>query len=129
MAEERERRRGETVYVESFGDLGDVAVTIEDPGDTAPCEYVIELRRPGEDPEPICGIKFQLGPVREAGLNGATNEALIAVVLDRLRAFQGSPFACRFNALAITKLEEATMWLEERTRERKRRGVEGTSRR
>jgi hypothetical protein len=34
-------------------------------------------------------------------------------------------FPCRENALAITKLDEALLWLEKRTRDRVARGVEG----
>ena len=36
-------------------------------------------------------------------------------------------FPCRENAMAITKLDEALMWLEARTKNRITRGVEGTS--
>lgn len=35
-------------------------------------------------------------------------------------------YACRENALALTALEEALMWLQKRTRDRLARGVEGT---
>lgn len=69
---------------------------------------------------------FQNGAINEVGVNGITHEALIAIVLDRLRAFQGGPYACRENALAITKLEEAQHWLHRRTLVRMSRGVEGT---
>ena len=65
--------------------------------------------------------------------NGISNEALIAIVLDRLRGFQGvarpdsgGNLPCRENALAITKLEEGLMWLHKRTRGRMERGVEAT---
>jgi len=51
---------------------------------------------------------------------------LIAVVIDRLQGFQGGKFACRENALALTKLEEAVHWLHHRTAQRLARGVEGT---
>lgn len=71
-------------------------------------------------------ILFQNGPIAEAGKNGISNEALIAIVIDRMRGFQSGPFACRENALALTKLEEALMWLQKRTRDRIARGVEGT---
>jgi hypothetical protein len=76
---------------------------------------------------PVLDIRFQKGPVKEVGVNGITDEALIAVVLDRLRHFQEGEFRCRENALTITKLEEALHWLEHRAKERERRGVEGTS--
>lgn len=71
-------------------------------------------------------ILFQNGPIGEVGVNGLTHEALIAIVADRLRSFQAGPFACRENALALTKLEEAQHWLQSRTRARLARGVEGT---
>lgn len=73
------------------------------------------------------GLQFQRGPIKEVGVNGLTNEALLAVLIDRLRGFQSGPFSCRENALALTKLEEARMWLFERTRARMARGVEGTN--
>ncbi len=71
-------------------------------------------------------ISFQNGPIKEAGVNGVMNEDLIAIVIDRMRGFQSGDYACRDNALALTKLEEALMWLRNRTNEREARGVEGT---
>ena len=69
-------------------------------------------------------LRFQEGPIKvDEDMNGITNEALLAVVIDRLRGFQSGPFACRENALALTKLEEGLMWLHNRTRSRM--GVEG----
>lgn len=72
-------------------------------------------------------IKFQRGPIKENGINGCHNEDLIAIVIDRLQSFQESEYKCRENAIAITKLEEALMWLRKRTEDRQKRGVEGTS--
>ncbi len=72
-------------------------------------------------------IIFQNGPIKEFGVNGVTHEALMAIVMDRLRSFQAGPFACRENALALTKIEEAMHWLQHRTRVRVARGVEGTN--
>jgi hypothetical protein len=74
-----------------------------------------------------CRIKFQNGPIQEVGVNGLSNESLLAVVEDRLLGFQSGPFACRENAVALTKLQEAMMWLQKRTRDRMARGVEGTN--
>lgn len=71
-------------------------------------------------------VSFQEGAINEVGVNGCHNEDLISIVIDRLQGFQESQFKCRENALAITKLEEALHWLNHRTRERERRGVEGT---
>lgn len=73
------------------------------------------------------GICFQNGPIQEVGVNGISNEALIAVVLDRLRGFQSGDFKCRENAVALTHFEEGLMWLQKRTRDRIARGVEGTN--
>lgn len=71
-------------------------------------------------------LSFQNGPINEAGVNGITQEVLLAVLVDRLEAFQAGPYACRENALALTKLQEAQHWLHHRTLARMSRGVEGT---
>lgn len=76
--------------------------------------------------EGSCLIKFQNGPIKEFGVNGITQEALLAIVIDRLRSFQDGPFRCRENAIALTHCEEALMWLQQRTVARIKRGVEGT---
>jgi hypothetical protein len=69
---------------------------------------------------------FQNGPIAETGVNGITHEALLAIILHRMRAFQSGPYKCRENALAITHMEEAQNWLNRRTLSRMARGVEGT---
>jgi len=71
-------------------------------------------------------VKFQKGPIKECGVNGVANEDLLLMVITRLQQFQNSPYACRENALALTKLEEAVMWLRKRTLDREARNVEGT---
>ena len=85
-----------------------------------------EVRTSGTDEETLCEIDFQEGPIKECGVNGVNNEDLILMVLTRLNAFQETEFNCRENACAITKLEEALMWLRKRTMDREARGVEGT---
>ena len=82
------------------------------------------LDNPSEVATP-CEIHFQNGPIQEVGVNGISNESLIEVVIDRMRGFQSGQYACRDNAVALTKLEEAMMWLQKRTRDRMARGVEG----
>jgi len=77
--------------------------------------------------EPALEIQFQHGPVAENGVNGIQNEELISLLIMRLTNLNQPPFNCRQNSLAITKLEEARMWLEHRTAERVQRGVEGTN--
>jgi hypothetical protein len=70
-------------------------------------------------------LLFQHGSPLEHGVNGITHEVLLAILIDRLRGLQKGPFPCRENAIALTKLEEALMWLHKRTRDRLQRGVEG----
>ncbi len=91
-------------------------------------EYIISPVLVSEDlTTPALGtVTFQNGPIKEAGVNGVMNEDLIAIVIDRMRGFQSGDYKCRDNALALTKLEEALMWLRNRTNEREARGVEGT---
>lgn len=71
-------------------------------------------------------LEFQNGPIKEVGVNGITQEALLAICADRLRSFQAGQYSCRENAIALTKIEEAQLWLAKRTRDRLARGVEGT---
>lgn len=108
----------------------------DEPGQGNAChEYAITYRDAnGFDSSPIsenhgrnCIISFQNGPIAEHGVNGISNEALLAIVEDRLLGFQSGPYACRENAVALTKIQEAMMWLQKRTLDRVRRGVEGTS--
>ena len=74
----------------------------------------------------LAEIHFQEGPIKETGVNGVNNEDLINMVICRLEHFQNTPYKCRENALAITKLEEALLWLRKRTMDREAREVEGT---
>lgn len=71
-------------------------------------------------------IHFQKGPIKEAGVNGCHQEDLIAICIHRLESFQKGVFACAENHTAITKLREALHWLNQRTEDRVKRGVEGT---
>lgn len=76
-----------------------------------------------------CGIEiaWQNGPLGESRTpNGAFVEGVIQAAIDRLEFYQKSKFSCRENAIAITKLQEAMHWLQHRTADRERRGVEGT---
>ena len=69
---------------------------------------------------------LQSAPIGEVGVNGCQVDTIIEaakLMLERLN----SKLSCRENAIAITKLDEALMWLNERTKKRIKRGVEGTS--
>jgi hypothetical protein len=78
-------------------------------------------------PNFVTDISFQNGPIQERGVNGLTQEILLAICIDRLEYFQKGDFSCRENALALTKIQEAQLWLQKRTRDRQERGVEGTN--
>src|SRR5206468_2523547 len=74
----------------------------------------------------VARIQFQKGPRHEAqSISGVTEAAVIAVLIDRIQGFQKGPFACRENALALTKLQEALFWTRHRADERAQRGVLG----
>ena len=108
-------------------------VCMDEPGQGGAChKYAVVPTPPAgvaepSEVKPSAEVNFQNGPVKEFGVNGCHQEDLLAIVIDRLRSFQAGPFACRENALALTKLEEAIHWLNHRTAERQARGVEGTS--
>lgn len=80
------------------------------------------------EPWPETGllILFQNGPIAEHGVNGVTQEALLAIVADRLRSLQAGPLATVENGKARAHVEAALEWLHARTRSRMERGVEGT---
>lgn len=85
--------------------------------------YRIEVWGEPLEPE-VTLLKFHEGsPALPCGI---TDQALLAIVLDRQRAFQKGPLANRQTALVITRLEEAQLWMLHRTREREAAGVEGT---
>ena len=107
--------------VNGLNEALDIAV-LDEPGQGNAChKYQI-----ANDGEVECYIEFQNGPIGDVGVNGISNESLLAVVEDRLHGFQSGPYACRDNAVALTKIQEAMMWLQKRTRDRLARGVEGT---
>jgi hypothetical protein len=70
-------------------------------------------------------IEFQNGPIKEAGLNGVTQEVLLAIVIDRLKSFQAGPFPSHYNEEALFQAQNCLFNLQGRTRERIARGVEG----
>lgn len=73
----------------------------------------------------IDSVKFQNGPIQENGVNGNTNEALLAIVAHRLQCFQQGPYPSWYNKVALNAAQISKDILEARTAERKARGVEG----
>lgn len=74
--------------------------------------YRIEVRA-FENPknaEPVLTVDlpFQDGGLEEVGANGITEQALLAIVLDRLRGFNTGPFSSRENSIAIASRRKGT---------------------
>lgn len=79
-------------------------------------------------PQQIQFIQKEPNPDKEGELitvrDGTTNESVLEMLLHRMNFLQkASP--CRENAIVITKLDEALLWLNKRTADRVKRGVEG----
>jgi len=72
-------------------------------------------------------IDFQKGPRKEEdSTQGVIDSDLLEIVRDRMKCFQAGPFASRENAIVLTHVEEALMWLNRRVEDRIERSVLGT---
>lgn len=88
-------------------------------------EYaLLQFKRDEDDTQRFQQVTFY--EMNEDGSfeNGTTLEEMLRVSIERLKDLN-TRFACRENSIAITKMEEALMWLNKRTENRKARGVEG----
>lgn len=103
----------------------EVVTNDERASDNAHHSYAIAVFDGSNQQVEQCILNFQNGGLKEVGANGITDQALIAIVLDRIRSFNDGQFRCRENSMVITKLEEAMLWMEKRSNDRARRGVEG----
>lgn len=73
-------------------------------------------------------ILFQKGPRKDPeSTMGILDSDLLEIVRDRLKAFQAGEYATRENAIALTHIEEALMWMNRRVEDRIERGVLGTT--
>lgn len=70
-------------------------------------------------------LAFQHGAIAEVGVNGVTNEVAVACVIDRLEGFQLGKWPSELNQQAIDHFKAGLACLEERTKFRELRGVEG----
>jgi hypothetical protein len=74
----------------------------------------------------LAHIQFQHGArTFPDSTHGALDGAVLAVLIDRFECFQAGPFACRENAIVLTKLQEAMHWIKHRADDRARRNVLG----
>ena len=90
--------------------------------------YEYNIYREYEEGEYILDtISFQRGARNlEDSTEGVVHEDLLEIVRDRLAGFQNTEFKTRENAIALTHIEEALLWLNKRIEDRASRGVLGT---
>lgn len=84
---------------------------------------LIKNAKEGEFPT-LVNFKLQSDPIKKVGVNGVQITALVEIGLEMIKKLN-TKFPCRENAITITKLEEALMWQEARTKDREKRAVEG----
>ena len=77
-----------------------------------------------DDHENLGLIQMQKGPRDlEDSTNGLIDSDLLEIVRDRLRGFQAGPYSSRENAVILTHIEEALMWMNRRVEDRIERDV------
>jgi hypothetical protein len=98
---------------------------IADAPDGSGASHCYQVVQQGRASSPLF-VQFQQGPRNENGsIPGVTEATLLAILIDRLRGFQAGPYACRENAIQLTKLEETLHWTKARADARAKRGVLG----
>lgn len=125
--------------IQKRNNLNDV-YRVDAPGVGGACHNYLVVKT-GSEASEFCGgyynfkkedivgaICFQHGPRAEASsVRGILDTDLLEIVRDRLVAFNKGEFATRENAIAITKIEEALLWINKRVDDRAERGVLGTT--
>lgn len=112
--------------------LNDVFVVDEKGNGGANHKYRVQydLYPVGEPTEThvICEIQLQNGArMLPDSQHGIIDTDLLEIVRHRLQCFQAGPFASRENAIALTHIEEALMWMNRRVEDRIERNVLGTN--
>lgn len=81
-------------------------------------------------PDEVLRIQFQHGPRGVAGSTaGVFEDALLAILEDRLASFQAGPFACAENETALTGVRQAREAQAARVAARMAKGVLGSNER
>lgn len=86
----------------------------------APDSFIFVQSKPNS-----ISFTIQSAPVQDVGINGCQVDTIIETAKLILEGLNEN-IPCRENSLAITKLDEALMWLQRRKENRIKRGVEGT---
>jgi hypothetical protein len=130
-----DRARREAEAFQHAGDKRLKIIVTDEPG-MGGTNYRYEILAPeassnpaasiGAHPDAQTVILFQNGPIGEAGVNGLTLESLLAIAADHLAGFQSGSHPSPHNKVALDHVESALRALQNRTRDRVARGVEGT---
>lgn len=107
--------------------LNDIYILDEKGNGGANHEYAIHAVPVEEDARLMGVIQFQNGARKlEDSTHGIIDTDLLEIVRHRLTCFQQGTFATRENAIALTHIEEALMWMNKRVEDRIERNVLGT---
>lgn len=89
--------------------------------------YIVYHGLDNERDETKTEIKFQKGTrIEDSSVGGVIDTDLLEIVRHRLQCFQKGDFATRENAIALTHIEEALLWMNKRVEDRIERNVLGT---
>lgn len=111
--------------VNGLNDAITIAV-LDEPGSGGACHRYAMSLDTGDAGQSLGNINFQNGPIKESGFNGTSNEALLAILIDRMEGFQSGQYATIENQIALDHMRAAQNILKFRTQQRMARGVEGT---
>ena len=108
--------------------LNNVHVTDEKGNGGANHQYLIsKANTETYEPKALVIIQLQNGARKlEDSIHGVLDTDLLEIVRHRLQCFQKGDFATRDNAVALTHIEEALMWMNRRVEDRIERNVLGT---
>lgn len=85
---------------------------------------LLSFKREVDDTQSFQLVKFYEMNEDGSHENGTTLEEMLRVSIERLQMLN-TKFPCRENSIALTNMEQALMWLNKRTEDRTKRGVEG----
>ena len=106
--------------------LNDVYTVDEKGNGGANHKYLIFVDRGLPVPKEVV-IELQNGArTLEDSIHGVLDTDLLEIVRHRLQCFQKGEFATRENAIALTHIEEALLWMNKRVEDRIERNVLGT---
>jgi hypothetical protein len=91
-------------------------------------KYTIESYDNEDELYRVTDIYFQDGARKlPTSIHGVLDSDLLEIVRHRLQCFQQGEFATRENAIALTHIEEALLWMNKRVEDRIERNVLGTN--